>query len=97
MVLSGSDTSVGQIYFVLAPSGAALAVWLSSSATPEIHAVVRAAAAGIWSNPVTVSVPGSSEIGPEAAAVNAAGDAIVVYSGYNAADVHTEYASNYTP
>ena len=35
--------------------------------------------------------------GWEAAAVNASGDAIVVYSGYNAADVHTEYASNYTP
>jgi hypothetical protein len=97
MVLSGSDTSVGQIYFVLASNGAALAVWLSSSATPEIHAVVRATAAGTWSGPVTVSVPGSSEIGPEAAAVNASGDAIVVYSGYNAADVHTEYASNYTP
>jgi hypothetical protein len=44
-----------------------------------------------------LSVPGSTEIDPGAAAVNAAGDAIVIYSGYNATDVHTEYASTYTP
>jgi hypothetical protein len=97
VVLSGSDTSVGQVYFALAPNGAALAVWLSSGATPEVHAVVRATATGTWGSPVTVSVPGSSEIAPEAAAVNASGNGIVIYSGYNAADVHTEYASNYTP
>ena len=35
VVLSGSDTSVGQVYFALAPSGAALAIWLSSSGTPR--------------------------------------------------------------
>jgi hypothetical protein len=97
VVLSGSDTSVGSVYFALASNGAALAVWLSSGATPEIHAVVRATATGIWGTPVTVSVPGSSEIGPEAAAVNASGNGIVIYSGYNANDVHTEYAVNYMP
>jgi hypothetical protein len=96
-VLSGSDTNLSQIYFALAPSGAALAVWLSSSATPQIHAVTRATATGTWGSPATVSVSGSSEIGPEAAAVNSAGSAIVIYSGYNAADVHTEYATNYRP
>jgi hypothetical protein len=31
VVLSGSDTSVGQVYFALAPNGTALVVWLSSS------------------------------------------------------------------
>jgi hypothetical protein len=97
VVLSGSDTSVGQVYFALASNGAALAVWLSSSATPEVHAVIRATALGGWGDPATVSVPGSSEISPEAAAVNALGNAIVIYSGYNAADVHTEYASNFMP
>jgi len=95
-VLSGSDASVGQVYFALSPGGAALVVWLASSATPQIHAVARATAAGTWSSPVTVSGPGS-QIGPEAAAVNSSGNAIVVYSGYNAADVHTEYATNYQP
>lgn len=97
VVLSGSDASVGQVYFALAPNGAALAVWLSSSATPKVHAVTRATAAGTWGSVATVSAPGSSEIVPEAAAVNTSGNAIVVYSGYNAADVHTEYAANFTP
>jgi hypothetical protein len=96
VVLSGSDTSVGQVYFALAPNGAALAVWLSSSGTPKIHAVTRATATGAWGSSITVSGPGSY-IGPEAAAVNSSGNAIVIYSGYNAASVHTEYATNYQP
>ena len=96
VVLSGSDTSVGQIYFVVAPSGAGLAVWLSSSGTPQVHAVTRLTATGTWSSPVTVSGPGTS-IGPEAAAVDSAGSAIAIYSGYNAASVHTEYVTNYQP
>lgn len=62
-----------------------------------IHAVVRATPAGVWSSPVTISRPGSTEIGPEAAAVNSSGNAIAIYSGYNPNDVHTEYAANYTP
>jgi hypothetical protein len=93
VVLSGSDTNVGQVYFALAPSGAALAIWLSS-ATPEIHAVIRSTATGSWSTPVTVSGPGS-EIAPEAAAVNSSGNATVIYSGYDSAGVHTEYATNH--
>jgi len=97
VIVSGSDTSLGSVYFALAPSGAALAVWVTSSATPEIHAVIRATATGTWGSPVTVSRSGSSGIGPEAAAVNSLGEAIVIYSGYNAAAVHTEYAANYRP
>ncbi len=96
VVLSGSDTSVGQIYFVVAPSGAGLAIWLSSSGTPQVHAVTRLTATGTWSTPVGISGPGTF-IGPEAAAVNSSGSAIVIYSGYNAASVHTEYATNYQP
>jgi hypothetical protein len=29
--------------------------------------------------------------------VNSSGNAIVIYSGYNAASVHTEYATNLQP
>jgi hypothetical protein len=94
VVLSGSDTSVSQIYFALAPSGAALTIWLSNSGTPAIHAVTRPNAMGTWSSPTTVSGPGSS-ISPEAAAVNSSGNAIAIYSGYDDASVHTEYATNY--
>ena len=95
VVLSGGDATLGSVYFALAPSGAALAVWVTGSATPQIRAVIRATAAETWGSPVTVSRPGDSEIGPEAAAVNSSGNAIVIYSGYNAAAVHTEYAANY--
>jgi hypothetical protein len=97
VVLSGSDTNVSQIYFALAPSGAAVAAWLESSATPKIHAVVRASATAAWGDPVTVSQPGSTEMSPEAAGANSAGAAIVIYSGYNPNSVHTEYGVNYTP
>lgn len=96
VVLSGSDTNVGQVYFALAPSGAALTIWLSSSGTPVVHAITRATAMGTWGSPITVSGPGTS-ISPEAAAVDSSGNAIVIYSGYNAASVHTEYATNYQP
>jgi hypothetical protein len=96
IVLSGSDTNVSQVYFALAPSGAALTVWLSSSGTPAIHVITRANAMGSWRGPITVSGPGTS-ISPEAAAVDSSGNAIVIYSGYNATAVHTEYATNYQP
>ena len=97
VLLSGSDMTVSQIYFAVAANGVGVAVWLSSSETPEIHAVIRDSASGTWSTPVTVSAGGSSEISPEAAAVSASGSAIIVYSGYNKSDIHTEYAANYTP
>jgi hypothetical protein len=93
VVLSGSDTNVGQVYFALAPSGAALTLWLSSSGPPAIHAITRGSAMGTWSSPITVSGPGSS-ISPEAAAVDSSGNAIAIYSGYNAAGVHTEYVTS---
>jgi hypothetical protein len=96
VIISGSDSTVGQIYFAVSPGGAAIAVWLNSAATPVVRASIRAAGTGTWGSPVTVSGPGS-EIGPEAAAVNSLGDAIVIYSGYNSAGVHIEYATNYQP
>lgn len=97
VVLSGSDTSVGQVIFALAPGGgAALAIWLSSSGTPVVHAVTRATATGSWSVPVSISGPGS-EISPEAAAVESSGNAIAIYSGYDTSSVHTEYATSYQP
>jgi hypothetical protein len=96
VVLSGADASIGQVYFALASNGAAVAVWLSSSGTPVIHAATRATATGTWSNPVSISGPGTY-ISPEAAAVEPTGNAIVIYSGYDASSVHTEYATNYQP
>jgi hypothetical protein len=95
-VISAGDTNVGQVYFAVSPGGAAVAIWLNSSGTPAVRAIVRATGTGTWSSPVTVSVPGN-EISPEAVAVSSSGNAIVVYSGYDANNVHTEYATNYRP
>src|ERR1035438_10182585 len=88
VVLSGSETLVGSVSFAVAPGGPALTVWVTGGATPQIHAVVRATGTGTWGSPVTVSGPGS-ELAPEAAAVSSAGSAIVIYSAYDAAGVHT--------
>lgn len=96
VVLSGNDTTVGEVLFALSPSGTAVAVWLSNSATPEIHAATRASASATWSSPVKISGPGSS-IAAEAAAVNSSGDAVAIYSGYDVNSVHTEYAANFRP
>lgn len=96
VVLSGGDTNVSQVYFALAPTGAAVTIWLSSSGTPAVHAINRANAMAPWSAPITVSGPGSS-ISPEAAAVDSSGNAVAIYSGYDNASVHTEYATNYLP
>lgn len=96
VVVSGTDTSVGQVSFSQAPNGASVAVWLSSSGTPAILAATRATSTADWSAPVSISGPGSY-ISPEAVAVEASGNAVVIYSGYDAAFVHTEYATNYKP
>jgi hypothetical protein len=95
-VLSGGDTSICEVTFALAPSGAALANWLSNSATLAIRATARANATGAWSTPVTISGPGTY-IAPEAVAVESSGNGIVIYSGYDTASVHTEYAASYQP
>jgi hypothetical protein len=95
-VLSGSDTSVGQVIFAVSSGGAALAIWLSSSGTPAVRAVTRAAATASWSAPASISGPGNY-ISPEAAAVESSGNAIAIYSGYDASSVHTEYATSYQP
>ena len=96
IVLSGSDTAVGQVLFATSPGGAALVIYLSNVSTPVVRAVTRATGTGSWTAPVNISGAGS-EISPEAAAVESSGNAIAIYSGYNSASVHTEYATNFKP
>jgi hypothetical protein len=64
VLLSGGDT-VSQIYFSVSPNGSAIAAWLSSGGVAAIRASIRAGSAAAWGTPVTVSAPGSTEIGPE--------------------------------
>jgi hypothetical protein len=95
VALSAAKASVSQIYFAVAPSGAAVAVWVTIGENPQVRAAIRPTATGAWGSPATVSRPGTSEISPEAAAVNSSGHAIVIYSGYNAAQQHIEFAATY--
>jgi len=53
-------------------------------------------ATGSWSAPVSISGP-NNYISPEATAVESSGNAIAIYSGYDASSVHTEYATSYQP
>jgi hypothetical protein len=101
-VVSGADTGVGNLSLALAPNGNALIDWMvGGSASPEVRAAFRATAKGSWGSPMTVSGPGCSALGgsctPEALAVNSSGNGLLIYSGYDAAQVHTEYATNYQP
>jgi hypothetical protein len=102
VVVSGAATDLGLVSLALAPNGNALIDWMvGGSATPEVQAVFRATATGSWGSPLTISGPGCSALGgscsPEAIAVNSAGNGLVIYSGYDASQVHTEYATNFQP
>jgi hypothetical protein len=50
----------------------------------------------LWSAPARISGPGTY-ISPEAAAVESAGNAVAIYSGYDGSSVHTEYGTSYQP
>jgi hypothetical protein len=101
VVVSGAATDIGLVSLALAPNGNALIDWMVGGSAPEVQAVFRATATGSWGSPLTLSGPGCSALGgscsPEAVAVNSAGNGLVVYSGYDASQVHTEYATNFQP
>jgi hypothetical protein len=102
VTVSGANTGGGSVSLALAPNGNALIVWMAGgSSNPEVLAAFRATATGSWGSPIVVSGPGCSSLGgscsPEAVAVNSSGNGLVIYSGYDAAQVHTEYATNFQP
>jgi hypothetical protein len=60
-----------------------------------IRVSFRPATMGAWSVPQTISPAGATLAAPEAADVNANGQAIAVFSAYDAStSMHTEYASS---
>jgi hypothetical protein len=101
VVVSGAATDVGLVSLALAPNGNALIDWMVGGSTPEVQAAFRSTATGSWGSPLTISGPGCSSLGgscsPEAIAVNSDGNGLVIYSGYDASQVHTEYATNFQP
>lgn len=96
VVVSGKDTSVGFVRLASSASGAAIMTWLSGDEF-FTHYVVRSATRrdtfSMWHRPWTISPAGVELPMPEAAAVNAAGQGIIVFSAFDSAlEVHTEYA-----
>ncbi len=97
--ISGTDQSPNQVLFAVGSNGAALTVWAAgnpSYSNNTIRASVRSGPNAAWSTPV--SLGRTSLGGPESAAINAAGKALVIYSSFpGVVGSHTEYAVNYTP
>jgi hypothetical protein len=97
VTVSGTDKSTSQIVFAEGSSGAAVLAWSADNpgfTNNKIRAAYRPSTAGAWTAPQTISSPGAQLASPEAAAINAAGNAAVIFSAFDASfSVHTEYAS----
>jgi len=96
--VSGADQSPTQVIFAASPSGAAALCWSArnpSYSNNTIRAAARGTTTGTWTTPKTISPASLQMAGPESIAVNASGHATVIFSGFTANLVHTEYASMY--
>jgi hypothetical protein len=93
--VSGGDPLPSQVVFAIGANGAGVLAWASGSPNPLIRLSVRRSSGATWSAPSTISPAGVQSAAPEAAAVNASGKGIVIFSAYSGSgQVHTEYATN---
>jgi hypothetical protein len=94
--VSGTDESPGQVVFALSASGAAVLSWAAenpNSSSNLVRVATRRTSSAAWSSPRTITPAGAQLAGPEAAAVNAAGQMVVIFSAYDSSfSTHTEYA-----
>ena len=99
VTVSGNDQSPNQLIYAGGSGGAAVLVWAAGNpnySNNMIRAAYRPSTSGAWTQPTTISPAGVSMAGPESVAVNASGNAVVIFSAFNASmSVHTEYASTY--
>ena len=97
--LSGNDQSPNSVILAGSSTGAAVVLWAAGNPSVPanmIRASVRPSSTGAWSATQTISPAGVTLAAPESAAVNANGQAIAVFSAYDASvSTHTEYASSY--
>jgi len=98
VTLSGSDPSPNQVIYSGSTTGAGAIVWAAgnpSYTNNKIRAAVRPSN-GSWTVPRTISPAGAQDAAPEAVAVNANGNAAIIFSAFNSTfSNHTEYAVNY--
>jgi hypothetical protein len=98
--ISGADQSPGYFDFAMSSSGAAIAFYplLLPSGTTTWRAITRPGAGKPWNAPATA---GSSLEGggtPDGVAVNSAGQAAVVFHGYNSGlTINILYTNTYKP
>jgi hypothetical protein len=98
--ISGADQSPGYFDFAMSSSGAAIAFYplLLQSGTTTWRAITRPGAGKPWNAPATA---GSSLEGggtPDGVAVNSAGQAAVVFHGYNSGlTINILYTNTYKP
>ena len=96
--ISGNDQSPNSVILAGSSTGGAVLLWAAgdpSLAATMIRVSFRPATMGAWSVPQTISPAGATLAAPEAADVNANGQAIAVFSAYDAStSMHTEYASS---
>ncbi len=97
--VSGTDTSLNRLVFASSSSGAAVLSWTGADPNTNIFSIrasARPSTLSPWTAPQSIS-PSNVQLGaPEAAAVNDAGNATVIFSATppNNSFV-TEYASSY--
>lgn len=99
--ISGNDQSPGYFAFAMSGTGAAVAFWNISplvGSTATWRAVTRSGPGAPWSAPATVGTSFEGSGPPEAVAINAAGQAAVVFHGYSSDFLtYIEYTNVYRP
>ena len=99
--ISGNDQSPGYFAFAMSGTGAAVAFWGISplvGGTATWRAVTRSGPGVAWSAPATVGTSFEGSGPPESVAINAAGQAAVVYHGYSSDFLtYIEYTNVYKP
>lgn len=83
--ISGQDQDPGYFYFMMNPSGKAIAFWSVAGEGGETtwRAATRAAAGTAWSAPATAGTSFEGGGTPDSVAINGSGEAAVVFHGYS--------------
>jgi len=100
-VISGSDQDPGYFYFTMSSSGAAIAFWpilpISGGETTW-RAATRPASGKPWNAPTTAGTSYEGGGNPDSVAINAAGQAAVVFHGYSSDFLaYILYTNTYRP
>jgi hypothetical protein len=101
-LISGSDQDPGYFYFTMSQSGAAIAFWsvvpFNGSGQTLWRAATRASATAAWSSPATAGTSYEGGGNPDGVAVDANGQAAVVFHGYSSDFLtYILYTNTYMP